>query len=331
MPLLQASEWESFLADYPRAHLLQTTAWGDLKSEFGWDVARLANGKAGAQVLFRRLPLGFTLAYIPKGPVGERGRWRDLWPKLDSLCRQRKAILLKVEPDLWETVGGNETVSPEDFRVSGHAIQPPRTILVNLEAEEDALLARMKQKTRYNIRLALKKGVIVRTSSDLDKFYRLLQVTGERNEFGVHSNDYYQRAYELFHPHGECELFLAEFQHEPLAAIMVFSHGQRAWYFYGASAALHRQRMPSYLLQWEAMRWARNHGCKEYDLWGVPDADQETLEASFTERSNGLWGVYRFKRGFGGQLRRSPGPWDRVYQPVMYAFYHWWMRKHEPG
>jgi peptidoglycan pentaglycine glycine transferase (the first glycine) len=331
MPLLQASEWESFLTEHPQAHLLQTAAWGDLKSEFGWDVARLANGTAGAQVLFRRLPLGFTLAYIPKGPVGESGRWKDLWPEMDRVCRRRKAILLKMEPDLWEAEGENEAALPEDFRLSSHAIQPPRTILVDLEGEEEAILARMKQKTRYNIRLALKKGVVVQTSSDLDKFYRLIQRTGERNEFGVHSQNYYQRAFELFHPHGECELFLAEFQHEPLAAIMVFSHGHRAWYFYGASADLYRHRMPTYLLQWEAMRWARNQGCQEYDLWGVPDADEDSLEEHFTEHTDGLWGVYRFKRGFGGKLRRSPGPWDRVYQPAMYAFYHWWMGRRRAG
>ncbi|HZD58741.1 MAG TPA: peptidoglycan bridge formation glycyltransferase FemA/FemB family protein [Anaerolineales bacterium] len=331
MPLLQASEWESFLNEHPQAHLLQTTAWGDLKSEFGWDVARLLHGKAGAQVLFRRLPLGFTLAYIPKGPVGESGRWKDLWPELDKVCRARKAILLKMEPDLWETQGGNGTSLPEGFRLSSYAIQPPRTILVDLEGEEESILARMKQKTRYNIRLALKKGVVVRTSSDLDKFYRLIQRTGERNEFGVHNRSYYQRVFDLFHPHGECELFLAEFQHEPLAAIMVLSHGQRSWYFYGASADLHRHRMPTYLLQWEAMRWARNQGCTEYDLWGVPDADEDCLESNFTQRSDGLWGVYRFKRGFGGQLRRSAGPWDRVYQPAMYAFYQWWTRRRGAG
>jgi peptidoglycan pentaglycine glycine transferase (the first glycine) len=101
----------------------------------------------------------------------------------------------------------------------------------------------------------------------------------------------------------------------------------RAYYFYGASANEERERMPTYLLQWEAIRWARAHGCIEYDLWGVPDADEETLEANFTHLSEGLWGVYRFKRGFGGELRRSPGAWDRVYQPVMYAFYKWWTNR----
>ncbi len=112
---------------------------------------------------------------------------------------------------------------------------------------------------------------------------------------------------------------------------MVFAYGSRAWYFYGASTNQHRHRMPTYLLQWEAMRWARDQGCTEYDLWGVPDEDEHTLEDQFAERSDGLWGVYRFKRGFGGNLRRALGPWDRVYQPVLYTFYRWWVERRQLG
>jgi Uncharacterized protein involved in methicillin resistance len=89
------------------------------------------------------------------------------------------------------------------------------------------------------------------------------------------------------------------------SSVPVFARGRRAWYVYGASNDQERNRMPTYLLQWEAMRWARARGAEEYDLWGVPDADEETLEAHFTERSDGLWGVYRFKRGFGGQVKRA--------------------------
>lgn len=333
MPSLQASEWDSFLASHPQAHMLQTTAWGELKSEFGWGVERVINGEVGAQVLFRRLPFGLSLAYIPKGPVGgnlelegKLQAWTGLWPEIDALCRRKKAILLKVEPDLWQE-GGDNLALPKRFRRASHAIQPPRTIIVDLQADDEDILARMKQKTRYNIRLALRKNVIVRSSSNLALFYDLMQITGERNEFGVHSYEYYQKAFDLFNPRGECQLFLAEFEREPLAAIMVFAHGGRAWYFYGASNNQHRHRMPTYLLQWEAMRWARSLGCSTYDLWGVPDEDEEALENLFTERSDGLWSVYRFKRGFGGQLRRAAGPWDRVYQPVLYTFYRWWAER----
>jgi lipid II:glycine glycyltransferase (peptidoglycan interpeptide bridge formation enzyme) len=256
--------------------------------------------------------------------------------EVDALCLKKKAILLKVEPDLWESSPQGKEVTPlsqgappPGFCLSLQTIQPPRTLVVDLSGSEEQVLSRMKQKTRYNIRLALKKGVVVRPSSDLPTFHRLMQTTGERDRFGVHSLAYYQRAYELFHPRGECELLVAEYESEPLAALMVFAHGRRAWYFYGASSDEQRDRMPAYLLQWEAMRWARGLGCLEYDLWGVPDADADTLEAHFTERSDGLWGVYRFKRGFGGRLRRSPGAWDRIYNPVLYTFYRWWTKREQ--
>ncbi|NUM49045.1 MAG: peptidoglycan bridge formation glycyltransferase FemA/FemB family protein, partial [Anaerolineales bacterium] len=198
-----------------------------------------------------------------------------------------------------------------------------RTITLDISGSEDQILARMKQKTRYNLRLAEKKGIVIRPSNDLLTWDKLMQETGERDAFGVHSQAYYQKAYDLFHPSGSCELLLAEFEGEPLAAIMVFARGNRAWYFYGASSNAHREKMPTYLLQWEGIRWAREKGCTEYDLWGIPDEDEATLEAGFMEKSEGLWGVYRFKRGFGGEVKRAEGPWDRVYWKGLYRVYLW--------
>jgi peptidoglycan pentaglycine glycine transferase (the first glycine) len=335
MPELNPSEWDEFTSCHPDVHILQTREWGALKDAFGWQSIRLANVGVGAQILFRRLPLGFSVAYIPKGPLCPRDEpvknGNAFWEEVDLLCKSNRAVFLKVEPDTWEEPASEEAQSllplpPPGFRLSPRTIQPRRTLLIDISGGEEQVLARMKQKTRYNIRLALKKGIVVRSSADLESFYRLMQVTGGRDSFGVHSLSYYRQAYELFHPRGGCQLLMAEFQGEPLAGLMVFSNGTRAWYFYGASANEHRERMPNYLLQWEAMRWARGMGCTRYDLWGVPDADEETLEANFTRHNQGLWGVYRFKRGFGGRLMRAAGPWDRVYNPWLYAVYGWWSR-----
>jgi peptidoglycan pentaglycine glycine transferase (the first glycine) len=159
----------------------------------------------------------------------------------------------------------------------------------------------------------------------------MMQVTGGRDGFGVHSLEYYRRAFELFHPAGACELLVAEFEGKPLAALMVFAHGRRAWYVYGASNDEERNRMPTYLLQWEAIRWAKARGCEEYDLWGVPDENEETLESNFESRNDGLWGVYRFKRGFGGEIRRAAQALDRVYNPLLYKLYLWRMAGREGG
>jgi lipid II:glycine glycyltransferase (peptidoglycan interpeptide bridge formation enzyme) len=330
---LNCADWEAFLNGYPQAHLLQTAPWGDLKSGFGWQVSRICKGNTGAQVLFRPLRLGFSLAYLPKGPVGPD--WPGLWPEIDALCRRKRAVFLKVEPDAWEdspSAAGLPDLLP-GFIPSPHPIQPPRTIVVDLRGSEDEVLARMKQKTRYNIHLAEKKDVAVRAAGDLgvDAFAQMMTVTGARDGFGVHSPEYYRDAYAAFAPHDDCALLIAEYEGHPLAGLMVFRRGDRAWYLYGASTDQERSRMPAYLLQWEAMRWARERGCTEYDLWGVPDAAQETLESQFEQRRDGLWGVYRFKRGFGGELRRAAAAWDRVYQPALYRLYRLWLVRRPAG
>ena len=325
-----AAEWDEFLLRHPGAHILQSSAWGELKSQFGWSAERIRASDCGAQVLFRRLPLGLTVGYIPKGPVG--AGWSLLWPELERLCRQHRAIFLKVEPDAWEP-----RLPERDGALAGLTpsapIQPRRTLLVDLQGTEDNWLERMKQKTRYNVRLAERKGVTVRLSTreqaeiDLQTFQRLMETTGQRDQFGVHAAGYYRRAFDLFSAGGRCALLIAESGGQSLAGLMAFVYGTRAWYFYGASADEARNLMPTYLLQWEAMRWAFRCGCHEYDLWGVPDVDEDELEKDFTERSDGLWGVYRFKRGFGGRLVRSVGAWDKVYDPVLYRLYRMYVAR----
>lgn len=323
MPLVSLADWNQFLQNRPDAHLLQTGEWGELKSAFGWETVRLIVDDVGAQILFRKLPLGLTIGYIPKPVFGDQLSVlsEQFWAEMDLICKKHRAVFFKIEPDCWSDR------KPETWYLkldtSAHNIQPPRTILVDIRGSEEDILARMKQKCRYNIRLAEKKGVTVHTWDDVKGFHEMLRVTGGRDGFGVHSLEYYRRAYELFHPTGMCELLVAEFENEPLAALMVFARGQRAWYVYGASNDEERNRMPSYLLQWEAMRWARSKGAQEYDLWGVPDQDEATLEANFETRHDGLWGVYRFKRGFGGELKRAAQAMDRVYNPVLYKLYLW--------
>jgi lipid II:glycine glycyltransferase (peptidoglycan interpeptide bridge formation enzyme) len=311
--------WTNYIEGFPQAHLLQTSAWGMLKSSFGWRARWVQEDDAGAQILFRKLPLGFTLAYIPKGPIGE---WLpELLPAINQVCKEERAFMLKIEPDAdWDS-GLAHQLQAHGFTPSSQTIQPQRTITVDLTPDEDEILARMKQKTRYNIRLADRKGVTVRPWNDVQAFTAMTVETAERDQFGAHSYAYFQRAYDLFHPSAGCGLFVAEVEGEPVAAMMVFARGQRAWYFYGASLSIHREKMPTYLLQWEAMRWAKARGCTSYDLWGIPDADEKTLEDQFTSRSDGLWGVYRFKRGFGGKIIRSMGAWDLPYNPMLNQLY----------
>ena len=317
MSIVTLSDWNQHLSNHPHAHLLQTGEWGELKAAFGWKPVRIVSGEAGVQILFRKLPFGFTIGYIPKANPDE-----FLWREIDSVCKQNQAIFLKLEPDRWESLeSSNLPITGNQLRISPHNIQPPRTIIIDIRGLEEEILARMKQKTRYNIRLAEKKGVTVRAWNDIDSFHRMLLLTGRRDDFGVHTRAYYQRAYDLLHPDQMGELLLAEYDGKPLAALFVGRNGKRAYYLYGASTDEERNRMPTYLLQWEAMKWAKARGCEEYDLWGVPDEEETTLEANFETLHDGLWGVYRFKRGFGGEVKRAVQAMDRVYNPLLYWAY----------
>ncbi len=327
--------WDRFVAGDGGGHVLQSSLWGALKSQFGWTDERVGLVRdgdlvAGAQILTRRLPPGLgCLAYVPKGPLVD---WNDeervgaLLASLDRTARSQGAIALMIEPDFGDEAVHRERLRALGFRPSPFdSLQPRRTFVVDISPDEDAILAAMKSKTRYNARLAARKGVTVREAGDADlaAFHALMAATAARDRFGVHTPAYYETAYRLFVPRDWARLLLAEVDGEPVAALMIFALPPRAWYFYGASGDAHRAKMPTYLLQWEAMRWAKSLGCISYDLYGVPDEDEETLEAEFTQRRDGLWGVYRFKRGFGGRLVRSVGAWDRVYAPLRYRLYCW--------
>jgi lipid II:glycine glycyltransferase (peptidoglycan interpeptide bridge formation enzyme) len=324
MPEISFSEWNEFLTEHPGAHILQSGEWGELKSAFGWEAVRVAENGLGAQILFRRLPLGLTFAYIPKGPVGTPLNKADtqFWAEVDTLCQKKHAVFLKMEQAGWDD-DSPSLLHPSDFLSSPQHIQPRSTLVVDLQGSEDDVFNRMKPKTRYNIRLAGRKDVVVHPSDDIDNFYRIMGITSEREEFHVHSLKYYRRAYEIFYPKGMCELFVADFQAQTLAAVMAFAFGNSAYYFYGASGDVERNRKPTYPLQWETIRWAHSKGCTEYDMWGIPDEATDVDEDEAEAREDGLWGVYRFKRGFGGLIKRAQRTLDRVYNPLLYKLYLW--------
>jgi len=330
-------QWDAFVAAHPHGHLLQTSAWGQLKADFGWQPSLVtlcdAHGQivAGAQVLYRsvRRALPSTLGYIPAGPLfpasGDTSADRMLWQALDRDARRHGAIALKVEPCDWYTPqpGLSDRLAAAGLHSASPTIQPPRTIVLELSVDEETILKRMNQSTRYKAKLGPKKAVVVRqgTLADVDRFNALLAITGARDAFGVHAPAYYRRAFELFAADNRCALILASYEGQDLAGVFVFRQGTQAYYLYGASSDIERNRMAPFIAQWEAIRWARAHGALTYDFWGIPDHDEASLEAAFENRRDGLWGVYGFKRGWGGEVRRSVGAWDRVYVPPLYALY----------
>ncbi|GAB4569281.1 MAG: peptidoglycan bridge formation glycyltransferase FemA/FemB family protein [Anaerolineae bacterium] len=341
--------WDAFVAAHPQAHILQLPDWGALKSQFGWqsEIVALTDSPdadtivAGAQILYRPLPLKLgTLAYVPKGPLAPADWWdapvhlAPLWGTIHRTAQKHGARWLKVEaPDTPTNNGPSPKIMARALAQAGFApspqtIQPVRTVVIDLQDGADAVLARMKQKTRYNIRLSARKDVTVRrgTLDDIASFNAMMAVTGARDAFGVHAPEYYREAFARFAPQDRAALFIASYNGQDLAGIMVFALGHTAWYFYGASTNEERNRMPTYAAQWAAIEWAMAKGCMQYDMWGVPDEDEATLEAQFATRSDGLWGVYRTKRGWGGSVVRRMPAWDFPYHRPIYALYRLAMR-----
>jgi len=323
---VQRSEWDAFVSEHAQGHLLQSWGWGELKASSGWYPIRLAlwDGScmvAGAQVLRKTAPhvplrLGH-LAYIPKGPVldWEQGELCEaFFTQLNAYLHAQGALALHVEPAQELETPLGELVLKRLAPVDVHAvpaIQPLRTIMLDMAADEATLLAQMKEKWRYNIRLGARKGVTVRVASSLEDvraWYALLETTGERDQFGIHTLDYYQRVWQIFAPDDCVRLFLAEYEGQLLAGIFVGLFARQGLYLYGASSNERRQLMPNYVLQWEAIRWAKQRGALLYDFWGIPETDEE---------DEAMAGVYRFKRGWGGRVVQFPGCYEHAYHPFV--------------
>lgn len=324
-----AQTWDKFVGRQPRAHVLQLSEWGALKSAYEWTTETAviggANGiKGGGLLLFKPLPyrLG-SMAYLPMGPyAADPDSLSAVWAGIDLTAREHGAAFLKWEPGIYEPPEYAPDFARLGFRPSPQTVQPPRTVLIDISGDDETILARMNQGTRRKIRQSQKNGIVYSQAkrAGVDKFLAMMRVTGDRDGFGVHEPSYYAKAYDLFVPN-YAALILAEHEGDPLAGVMVFAVGKQAWYLYGASSNVKRNLMASYGVQWEAIQWAKRRGCKTYDMWGIPDEDEATLEAQFEQRDDGLWGVYGFKRGWGGRVVRSAGAWDRVYNPLIYAAY----------
>lgn len=326
-------DWDTFVRHHPRGHTLQLSAWGTLKSAFGWTseiVALQQNGQiiAGAQLLFKRLPLRLgTMAYLPFGGyVTDELQWTALWSAIQHVCKKHRSAFLKYEAGYYLDTSAPD-LAAWGFRPSLQTVQPPNTVYIAID-EDEAMLSRMNQGTRRKIRQSLKNEVryYEAAQADVSKFTSLMTTTGARNEFGVHEAAYYETAYRLFVPH-DAALILADHEGETLAGVFVFAVGNTAWYLYGASSNEKRNLMASYGVQWQAIQWAKARGCKHYDMWGIPDTEEATLEAHFETRSDGLWGVYGFKRGWGGRVIRSVGASDRVYNALVYYPYNQYVKR----
>jgi peptidoglycan pentaglycine glycine transferase (the first glycine) len=340
---IDAREWNRTIIDLPGAHLFQTWEWGEIKKTNGWQpiqkIWRDENGKVSAAGLILKRPVAIggnkapaCLLYIPRGPLLDWGSdfWRTrVLDDLQMIGRQERAIMIKIDPDVvvGRGIPGSENDQPdkngqaliEELKVrrwvfSEEQIQFRNTAWVDLDGSENDLLGRMKQKFRYNLNLAKKKGVMVRRAglNDLPVLYRIYLETSVRDDFVIRSEDYYMKVWRTYMEIGLADALLAEVDGEMVSGLFVFHFGKKAWYLYGMSRNLHREKMPNHVLQWEAMRLAKSKGCLIYDLWGAPDEFNET---------DSMWNVFRFKEGLGGEVVCTIGAWDYAPRPWLYWLY----------
>ncbi|OHE69719.1 MAG: peptidoglycan bridge formation protein FemAB [Treponema sp. RIFOXYC1_FULL_61_9] len=307
---------------------LQSGFWGSFKARFGWNArAFLVDWGEGGKLplLAIRRKLGFlgSFAYVPWGPELPDGLPVSDAERSEALAALAAALKELLPPDTafirfdppWTSVGDgvDAPVLLCPFRRSGADVQPPDTVIVGLGRGEEEILAAMKPKWRYNVRLADRKGVSVSRAdaAGINAFYELYLRTAKRDRIAIHGKDYYAalfaHAAEARAVPQDLRLYLAEFGGQPIAAIIVLLRGEEATYLYGASSDSMRQLMPAYALQWRAMRDARDAGCLRYDLFGIPPR---------ADGDHPMAGLYRFKTGFGGEIVHRPGSWDFPYKSL---------------
>jgi len=323
------SEYEAFVNGHKNGIFHQSYNWTKVKSGWGSEivVSRGSDGKIKGSmlVLIQRLPvIGSSLLYAPHGPVCDYYDTETIKDLLDGaklLAKRYRAYLLKVDPIIEE----NDIKAIENFTSLGFSFKPnkkygetiqPRSnhMIDNLSGKtEQELLMSFTQKTRYNIRLAAKHGVECRIMREdgIDDFYRLYQITSERDNFGIRSKEYYRNMVKAFGEH--CRLYLCYHEGKAISGALCIRFAGRTHYVFGASANEGRQLMPNHLMQWEMIKWALEGGCHTYDFMGTPKPEDE---------NSPMYGLYRFKSGFGGRNVTYAGEFDYVFNPLVNAIFN---------
>ncbi|MHB9057958.1 MAG: lipid II:glycine glycyltransferase FemX [Bacillota bacterium] len=324
-------DYDRFVAAAPKGHILQSYEWGEVKAETGWTPIRLmaddrSGTRAAALVLRRDVPvIKRTIFYSPRGPVldfHDSEAFDFLIAEVRKLAQRNRAIMWKIDPDLpADRQDVRDYLARRGFvhnkrGADFEGVQPSFVFRLPLDKSLDDLFASFANKTRYNIRLAARKGVEVRVGvkEDLPRFYQVLLETATRDRFLVRSYDYFVDLWDHLVERGLARLFVAQLEGRMIAATLAFIMGDKAWYIYGASSNQDREVMPNYALQWEMIRWAKESGCVMYDFRGV---------SGDLSPDNPLYGLYRFKKGFSGDFTEFIGEYDLIFSPLAYWLWAW--------
>ncbi|HEU5288983.1 MAG TPA: peptidoglycan bridge formation glycyltransferase FemA/FemB family protein [Candidatus Limnocylindria bacterium] len=301
----EEGRWDELVVATGRPHILQSRAWADLKALTGWGVRRFVFDGGVAQVLTKRLPLGITVAYAPRGPLVEpAGLTAAILALRDALAKERCASLL-CDPELAPDEALRAELERSGVRRSPVFVQPRRTLLMDLTLDPGAMQAAMRKKTRQYINKGEREGVVTEETRDLDRFLRVLRAVGERDKFALHSREYFERLLGAFGD--RAHMMIARVGDEDAGALMLARMSDRAWELYGGWSGAHAESRPFYLLKWRAMMRMRALGARRYDMWGLAEGADDPLA-----------GVENFKLGFGGQVTEWIGALETPVRPMLY-------------
>jgi peptidoglycan pentaglycine glycine transferase (the first glycine) len=317
-------KYKSFLLQHLKGHFMQSPEWALVKSNWKNEVIIIENSdgsiKGTMSVLIRKVPVfKYSIMYSPRGPVCDLHDFETLKALLNNaklLAKKYKCYVLKIDTDTEaDDIEFVQNMKTLGFKIKGasknfEGIQPRFVFRLDIKDKiEDELMQLFHQKVRYNIRLSQKKGVTVEVGSrnDIPEFHKIMVETGVRDEFVIRNVEYFEKMYDCLGPE-HLRLYLAYYEGKIVAGTIAVVYGNKCWYLYGASSNESRNVMPNYLLQWEMIKWALKSGCDIYDFRGVSgDLDE----------SNPLYGLYKFKKGFGGKFTEFVGELNFVFNPFI--------------
>lgn len=320
-------EYEEFVQRHPKGHFAQSIKWANLKKDWKNEIVivRDENGniKGSMLLLIKSIPIfKNTIVYSPRGPVcdiHDEKTFSELIKKAEEVVKKNKGFMLRIDPDIpnndmkFKQIAKNNGFNVIEKLTDLNKILQPRIVFrLDLRNKtQDEIFQNFHSKTRYNIRLATKKGVTIRVGKreDIAQFEKLMEITGQRDKFPIRTKEYFEEIYDVLGENNVRFLF-ADYEGEPIAAVLDFLYGDKVWYMYGASSNEHRNLMSTYLLQWEGIKWALENNCNFYDFRGICAINENT-------RNEGL---YRFKKGFNPDLIEFTEIY-KVYNPFIYFMF----------
>jgi len=322
-------KYKKFLLNNDRCNFQQSLEWGNVKKDWIKEVvlSEDENGNINGSlcIWIRKIPIFGNLMYSARGPVCDitnKDILKDIKEGTDFLAKKYKAFVIRMEPDIEKSNKEYRKIAEElgykikdDSKDFKDEIQPRFVFRLDIKGKtKDVLFAEFHQKTRYNIRLATKKGVVIKegTKDDLKAFHDIMVETGKRDEFIIRSLQYFENMYDELVPSGHMKLLMAYYENEPIAGIIPIMYGNKVWYLYGASSNRHRNLMPNYLLQWTMIQEAVDRGADMYDFRGV---------AGVVDESHPQYGLYRFKKGFNATFTEFIGEVYISYKPLVHKAY----------